>query len=113
MFSVNDSGFTGAGGGGGGGSVCAVGGVGAGGGAGIELAFGGAGAGGGTPGGGQAWEFDLLATPFTVDGGFVDIPRGPGLGIEVLEERIAEHGDSWDPHPPPLWQLPDGSHCEW
>ena len=75
--------------------------------------LGGAGAGGGTPGGGQAWEFDLLATPFTVDGGFVDIPRGPGLGIEVLEERIAEHGDSWDPHPPPLWQLPDGSHCEW
>ena len=66
-----------------------------------------------SPGGGQAWEFDLLATPFTVDAGFVEIPRGPGLGIEVMEERIAEHGDSWDPHPPPLWQLPDGSHCEW
>jgi len=35
------------------------------------------------------------------------------LGIEVLEERIEEHMDMWNPHPPTVWSHPDGSHAEW
>ncbi len=70
-------------------------------------------AGGGTPGGGANWAFNLLATPFAVEEGMVAVPKGPGLGIEVQDHLIEEHLDSWNPHPPTLWQHPDGSHAEW
>jgi hypothetical protein len=43
----------------------------------------------------------------------VDIPNGPGLGIEVQEHLIDEHMEAWNPHPPTLWQHTDGSHAEW
>jgi len=70
-------------------------------------------AGGGSPGGGASWAFDLLASPFEVSDGMVDIPTGPGLGIEVQDHLIEEHMDAWNPHPPTLWQNRDGSHAEW
>ena len=70
-------------------------------------------AGGGTPGGGATWAFNLLATPFEVEGGMVNIPTKPGLGIEIQEDLIEEHMDAWNPHPPTLWQHSDGSHAEW
>ncbi|DAC49830.1 MAG TPA: galactonate dehydratase, partial [Candidatus Poseidoniales archaeon] len=57
--------------------------------------------------------FNLLATPFAVEEGMVKIPNAPGLGIEVQEHLIEEHLDAWNPHPPTLWQHPDGSHAEW
>ena len=75
--------------------------------------LGGAGSGGGTPGGGQNWAFELIAQPFSIEGGHVDVPTGAGLGIEVLEERIEEHMDMWNPHPPSVWTHADGSHAEW
>jgi len=75
--------------------------------------LGGAGSGGGTPGGGQNWAFELIAQPFIIKGGHVDVPTGLGLGIEVLEERIEEHMDMWNPHPPSVWTHADGSHAEW
>jgi len=75
--------------------------------------LGGAGSGGGTPGGGQNWAFELIAQPFSIEGGHVDVPTGAGLGIEVLEERIEEHMDMWNPHPPSVWMHADGSHAEW
>jgi len=75
--------------------------------------LGGAGSGGGTPGGGQNWAFELIAQPFTIEAGHVGVPAGPGLGIEVLEERIEEHMDMWNPHPPSAWTHEDGSHAEW
>ena len=75
--------------------------------------LGGAGSGGGTPGGGQNWAFELIAQPFSIKGGHVDVPTGVGLGIEVLEERIEEHMDMWNPHPPIAWTNADGSHAEW
>ena len=74
--------------------------------------LGGAG-GGGQPGGGAKWAFDLLKTPFEVLDGMVEIPTGPGLGITIEEERIAEHADLWNPHPPTLWHHADGSYAEW
>ena len=75
--------------------------------------LGGAGSGGGTPGGGQNWAFELIAQPFSIKEGHVDVPTGAGLGIEVLEERIEEHMDMWNPHPPSVWTHADGSHAEW
>jgi galactonate dehydratase len=75
--------------------------------------LGGAGSGGGTPGGGQNWAFELIAQPFIIKEGHVDVPTGAGLGIEVLEERIEEHMDMWNPHPPSVWTHADGSHAEW
>ncbi|MDE0708627.1 MAG: galactonate dehydratase [Candidatus Poseidoniales archaeon] len=75
--------------------------------------LGGAGSGGGTPGGGQNWAFDLIAQPFTIEAGHIAVPTAPGLGIEVLEERIEEHMDMWNPHPPTAWTHEDGSHAEW
>lgn len=75
--------------------------------------LGGAGSGGGTPGGGQQWAFDLIAQPFKIEDGHVDVPNAHGLGIEVLEGRIEEHMDMWNPHPPTVWTHADGSHAEW
>lgn len=75
--------------------------------------LGGAGSGGGTPGGGQNWAFELLSQPFSIESGYVEISSSPGLGIEVLEERIDEYMDMWNPHPPTAWTHPDGSHAEW
>ena len=75
--------------------------------------LGGAGAGGGIPGGGQDWAFDLIAEPFNIKAGHVEVPIGPGLGIQVMEERIEEHMEMWNPHPPTAWTHTDGSHAEW
>ena len=75
--------------------------------------LGGAGSGGGTPGGGQNWAFELIAQPFSIKEGHVDVPTGAGLGIAVLEDRIEEHMDMWNPHPPSVWTHADGSHAEW
>jgi len=74
--------------------------------------LGGAG-GGGTPGGGASWAFDLLTEPFEVIDGMIAVPDGSGLGISIEEERIEEHADLWNPHPPTLWHHPDGSRAEW
>ena len=75
--------------------------------------LGGAGSGGGTPGGGQNWAFELISSPFNISDGHVEISTEPGLGIEVLEERIEEHMEMWNPHPPTVWTHADGSHAEW
>ena len=75
--------------------------------------LGGAGAGGGTPGGGQDWAFNLIQRPFEIHQGHVDVPNGPGLDLQINEEIIEEHMDQWNPHPPTVWTLPDGSHAEW
>jgi galactonate dehydratase len=45
--------------------------------------------------------------------GFVPILRGPGLGIEVDEEkvrRMAAEGHDWHN---PVWRNADGSVTEW
>lgn len=52
-------------------------------------------------------------TVFTYENGFVKIPSGPGLGIEINEEqvrRMAAVGHNWKN---PLWTHEDGSAAEW
>jgi len=50
---------------------------------------------------------------FNYQDGFVKIPDGPGLGIEVNEEHVkqmAEKGHNWKN---PVWKHQDGSVAEW
>ncbi len=50
---------------------------------------------------------------FAYSDGMVDIPRGPGLGIEVDEEYVRERaavGHRWRN---PVWRHADGSFAEW
>ncbi|MDB5732973.1 MAG: D-galactonate dehydratase [Variovorax sp.] len=50
---------------------------------------------------------------FDYENGFVRIPDGPGLGIEVNEEYVRQRaavGHDWHN---PLWRNPDGSVAEW
>jgi galactonate dehydratase len=50
---------------------------------------------------------------FKYENGFVAIPSGPGLGIEINEEHVTEmakEGHNWRN---PLWRHEDGSVAEW
>ncbi|MDI1333118.1 galactonate dehydratase [Pseudomonas sp.] len=50
---------------------------------------------------------------FDYDKGFVKIPNGPGLGIEINEEYVIERaavGHRWRN---PIWRHADGSFAEW
>ena len=58
---------------------------------------------------------DYLVDPsvFVYKDGFVAIPQGPGLGIEVNEDmvvRMAKDGHRWRN---PVWRHADGSFAEW
>jgi galactonate dehydratase len=44
--------------------------------------------------------------------GYVDIPDGPGLGIEIDEEHVREQAGDVDWHNP-VWRHADGSVAEW
>jgi len=54
----------------------------------------------------------ILKAPFVVKDGYVDVPAGPGLGIEVDEEALAEqlYDGAWET--PRLWHA-DGSLADW
>ncbi len=53
-----------------------------------------------------------IKEPFVVQDGHVDVPTGPGLGIEVDEEAIQEHVCDGGWENPPLWHE-DGSVADW
>jgi galactonate dehydratase len=53
-----------------------------------------------------------LKQPFQVRDGFVDLPRGPGLGIEVDEDALADKlGHDWQN--PETYDADDGSVVDW
>lgn len=58
---------------------------------------------------------DYLVNPavFNYVDGYVAIPDGPGLGIEINEEYVRDRariGHQWRP---PIWRHADGSFAEW
>src|SRR5699024_70112 len=58
---------------------------------------------------------DYLEDPsvFTYENGYVQIPDGPGLGIQINEthvRKMAEEGHNWRN---PVWRHEDGSIAEW
>lgn len=64
----------------------------------------------------MAEQWDLgegyLTKPFVIQDGFITVPEGPGLGIEVNEEVLKERAypGNWDT---PLLFHEDGSFAEW
>lgn len=58
---------------------------------------------------------DYLLDPsvFTYKDGYVEIPHGPGLGVDINEEKVEEaarRGHNWKN---PVWRHEDGSVAEW
>ncbi len=63
--------------------------------------------------GGDLGDYTLPGHGFTLNQGQLQIPTGPGLGIEVDEERViaaARAGHRWRA---PVWRHKDGSIAEW
>ncbi|QLK27557.1 galactonate dehydratase [Natrinema zhouii] len=58
---------------------------------------------------------DYLADPdvFDYEDGYVDIPDGPGLGIEIDEEYVKRQSEEPVDWHNPVWTHDDGSVAEW
>jgi len=58
---------------------------------------------------------DYLSNPevFRFDDGYVTIPSGPGLGIEVNEDYVTERAAEGHRWRNPVWRHADGSVAEW
>lgn len=58
---------------------------------------------------------DYVVDPsvFAYEDGYVKIPTGPGLGIEVNEEYVAERAATGHRWRNPVWRHADGSVAEW
>jgi len=56
-----------------------------------------------------------LADPavFAYEGGYVPVPRAPGLGITVDEERVRAAAATGHRARNPIWRAPDGTIAEW
>lgn len=52
-------------------------------------------------------------TVFTYKDGYVSIPQGPGLGIEINEEHVKEMAKTGHNWRNPVWRHADGSVAEW
>ncbi|MDZ5452112.1 MULTISPECIES: galactonate dehydratase [Labrys] len=50
---------------------------------------------------------------FHYEDGFVSIPQGPGLGVEVNEDYVAERARQGHRWRNPVWRHEDGSVAEW
>ncbi|MFC7197934.1 galactonate dehydratase [Halospeciosus flavus] len=58
---------------------------------------------------------DYLDDPsvFDYEAGYVDLPDGPGLGIEIDEDHVREMADEAVDWHNPVWRHDDGSVAEW
>ena len=54
----------------------------------------------------------ILKTPFKIEDGYIRIPEGPGLGIEVDESKLdaLRFDGTWDT---PHLEFEDGSIADW
>jgi galactonate dehydratase len=54
-----------------------------------------------------------LETPFTVRDGYIELPTGPGLGVQLDDAKVAElvYGGDWET--PRVWDSFDGSVADW
>ena len=62
----------------------------------------------------EKWDLGegYLKKPFVIENGYIAVPDGPGLGIEVDEDVVRERQNegTWDS---PVWTLTDGTPAEW
>jgi len=58
---------------------------------------------------------DYLSDPSVLhfSDGYVDIPQGPGLGIDINEDYVIERSKEGHRWHNPIWQHPDNSIAEW
>jgi galactonate dehydratase len=58
---------------------------------------------------------DYLADPsvFQYEDGYVELPEGPGLGIEIDEAAVRDRTDHTTDWRNPVWRHEDGSVAEW
>lgn len=63
--------------------------------------------------GGDLTDYVLPGHGFSFEGGFLKIPQGPGLGIEVNEAFVIEQAKTGHKWRAPVWRHPDGSIAEW
>lgn len=58
---------------------------------------------------------DYISNPevFAYEDGFVSIPNGPGLGVEINEEYVRERAEIGHRWRNPIWRHADGSFAEW
>ena len=58
---------------------------------------------------------DYLSDPSVLhfSDGYVDIPQGPGLGIDINEDYVIERSKKGHRWHNPIWQHPDNSIAEW
>ena len=63
--------------------------------------------------GGDLTDYVLPGQGFTLTNGQLQIPTGPGLGIEVDEERVIEAAHNGHKWRAPVWRHKDGSIAEW
>jgi len=50
---------------------------------------------------------------FEYQDGYVNLLKGPGLGVDVNEEKIREKALQWQEWRNPVWRTPDGTIAEW
>ncbi len=62
----------------------------------------------------EGWDLGVgyLKTPFKLDNGYIEVPKGPGLGIELDEEALQDkiYDGNWDTH---RLYFEDGSVADW
>jgi len=54
---------------------------------------------------------ELFKEPFIIKEGYIEVPKKPGLGIELNEEILAKR--PYKPHDVPRWYHEDGSFADW
>ena len=67
------------------------------------------------PGMVERWDLGegYLKQPFLIEDGYISLPKGPGLGIEINEAAIAERSYPGDWDTPRFTHDDDGSFAEW
>jgi galactonate dehydratase len=58
-------------------------------------------------------DYVLHPEVFRYEDGWVNIPDGPGLGVEVNEDYVRERAREGHRWRNPIWRHPDGSFAEW
>jgi galactonate dehydratase len=63
--------------------------------------------------GGDLYTFCKDPAPLTATDGWLPIPKGPGLGVDIDEEAVREADKDRHRWRNPVWRLDDGSFAEW
>jgi len=63
--------------------------------------------------GADLYTYMMDKTPLTAIDGYLPIPAGPGLGIEIDEDKVRESAKEAHRWRNPVWRQHDGSFAEW